>query len=62
MEASIKEHKIQVQDLDRPQEFRIFHESTKVEQKISKTGIIFVKIQLYLKTCSRNKNGKDRQT
>jgi len=62
LEASIREHKIQVQDLDRPQEFRIFHESTKVEQKTSKIGIILVKIQLYLKIYSKNKNGKDKQT
>ena len=44
METFTKECKIQVQDLDRPQESRIFYEDIKVEQKTSLIGILSVKI------------------
>ena len=44
MEAFIREHKAQVQDLGRPQELGIFHESAEIEQKTSKMGSISIKI------------------
>jgi len=33
---------IQIQDLDKSQEFRVFYESTKVEQETGQMGLIFV--------------------
>ena len=44
LETFIKEYKVQVQSLDRSQEFGIFHENTEIKQKTSKIGFIFVKI------------------
>ena len=44
MEVFIRECEVQVQGLDRSQEFRVLYESAKVEQKTSKIGIILVKI------------------
>ena len=37
---------------------KIFHESIKVKQKTSLLNMIFVKIQLYLKTYTREKDKK----
>jgi len=36
--------KVQIQSLDRLQEFRIFYENTKIEQKTSEIGVVSVKI------------------
>ena len=47
--------------MNRPQEFRIFHEGIKVELTTSKMGIIFVKIRFHFETCSKSKNGEDKQ-
>jgi len=52
----------QVQGLDRPQEFRVFYEGAKVEQKTSLLDILSIKIQLYFEACARDKNKKDRWT
>ena len=60
LEIFIRECKVQVQDLDWPQKFRMFHKSTKFEEKISLLGTVPVKIQFYLKTYTRNKNGKSK--
>ena len=35
---------IQIRDLDRSQEFRIFYESAKVEQETGQMGLIFVSV------------------
>ena len=60
MEAFTKRGQVQVQGLDGPQELRIFYKGSKVEQKISSIDIISVKIQLYFKACTRNKNREGR--
>jgi len=40
----IRKHQVQVQSLDRPQELRIFHKDTEVEQKTSLLNTVPVKI------------------
>ena len=62
MEVSIRGCKIQVQDLNRPQEFKISYKSTEIEQKASLIEIISVKIQFYFEICARNKDGKSKCT
>jgi len=53
MEALPGRGKNQVQNLNRSQELGILHDKPEVEQTASKMGIIPIKIQLYIKVCSR---------
>ena len=45
--------KNQVRNLDGPQKLRILHDKPEVEQTTSKMGVIPIKIQLRIKTRSR---------
>ena len=42
MEALVGRSTVQVQDLDRSQEFRVLYESVEVEQETGQMGLIFV--------------------
>ena len=42
MKTFARRSAIQIRDLDRSQEFRVFYESTKVEPKTSQMGFILV--------------------
>ena len=54
------ECKVQVQDVDWPQESGIIYEGAKVKQKTSLMSTLSIKIWLYSKIYTRNKNGKSR--
>ena len=60
MEALVGRYQVQVQSLNRSQEFRIFHESVKVKYETSLLDTLSVEIQLYFKACAGDKNGEDR--
>jgi len=51
-----------IRNLDRPQKPLVFYDEPKAEPQTSEIGIIPLKIQLYSKTCSREKYGEGRQT
>ena len=62
LKTFIRKYKVQVWDLNRLQELRVFHKDTEVEQKTSLLGPLPVKIWLYFKTYSGNEDKKDRWT
>ena len=60
LKVFVRRCQVQVRGLDGPYEFRILYKSTKVEQKTSLLGPVFVMIWLYPKKCAGNKNGEGR--
>jgi len=62
MEVLSEGRKTRIQNLDGPQKPLVFYDEPKAELQTSEINIIPLKIQLYSKTCSREKYEEGKQT